>query len=129
VRENGTPVKMKSNRRLRLFVNLTSHQVSVRDRKRAWSTYARVVIYADSEQNFGVCRKSSTDLPHSRATKATMRPLAVIFALALITIAFEIYSDAALTTAEVSHTAAPDPAARPSPIGPTRLVRACTLAS
>jgi len=39
-----------------------------------------------------------------------MRTLAVIFVLALITIAFEIYSDAALTSAEVSHTAAPDPA-------------------
>jgi hypothetical protein len=39
-----------------------------------------------------------------------MRTVAVIFALALITIAFEIYSDATLTSAEVSHTAAPDPA-------------------
>jgi hypothetical protein len=39
-----------------------------------------------------------------------MRTLAVIFVLALITIAFEIYSDAALTSAEVSHTAVPDPA-------------------
>ena len=48
--------------------------------------------------------------PQSRATNATMRTLAVIFVLALITIAFEIYSDAALTSAEVSHTAAPDPA-------------------
>jgi hypothetical protein len=28
----------------------------------------------------------------------------------VITIAFEIYSDAALTSAEVSHTPAPDPA-------------------
>ena len=34
----------------------------------------------------------------------TMRTLAVIFVLALITIAFEIYSDAALTSAEVSQT-------------------------
>jgi hypothetical protein len=39
-----------------------------------------------------------------------MRTIAVIFALALIAIAFEIYSDAALTSAEVSHTSAPDPA-------------------
>jgi hypothetical protein len=39
-----------------------------------------------------------------------MRTLAVIFVLALITVAFEIYSDAALTSAEVSQTAAPDPA-------------------
>jgi hypothetical protein len=35
--------------------------------------------------------------------------MAVIFVLALITIAFAIYSDAALTSAEVSHTAAPGP--------------------
>jgi hypothetical protein len=35
--------------------------------------------------------------------------MAVIFVLALITVAFEIYSDAVLTSAEVSHTAAPDP--------------------
>jgi hypothetical protein len=40
----------------------------------------------------------------------TMRTVAVIFALALITIAFEIYSDVALMSAEVSHAAAPDPA-------------------
>jgi hypothetical protein len=39
-----------------------------------------------------------------------MRTLAVIFVLALITIAFEIYSDAVLTSAEVSHTGVPDPA-------------------
>jgi hypothetical protein len=38
-----------------------------------------------------------------------MRTFVVVFVLALITIAFEIYSDAALTSAEVSHTA-PDPA-------------------
>jgi hypothetical protein len=40
----------------------------------------------------------------------TMKTLAVIFVLALITIAIEIYSDAALTSAEVSHTSVPDPA-------------------
>jgi ABC-type xylose transport system permease subunit len=39
-----------------------------------------------------------------------MRTVAVIFALAVITIAFEIYSDAALTSAEIANTAAPDPA-------------------
>jgi hypothetical protein len=38
-----------------------------------------------------------------------MRTMAVILALALTTIAFEIYSDAALTRAEVSRTVAPDP--------------------
>jgi hypothetical protein len=39
-----------------------------------------------------------------------MRTLTVISVLALITIAFEIYSDAALKSAEISRTAAPDPA-------------------
>jgi hypothetical protein len=38
-----------------------------------------------------------------------MKTMTVIFVLALIAIAFEIYSDAALTSAEVSHTSAPDP--------------------
>jgi hypothetical protein len=38
-----------------------------------------------------------------------MKTMTVIFVLALITIAFEIYSDVALTSAEVSHTSAPDP--------------------
>jgi hypothetical protein len=39
-----------------------------------------------------------------------MRSLIVIFILALITIAGEIYSDAAMTSAGVSQTASPDPA-------------------
>jgi hypothetical protein len=43
-------------------------------------------------------------------TKAAVKTLAVIFVLAVITVAFEIFSDAALTSAEISHTAAPDPA-------------------
>jgi hypothetical protein len=38
-----------------------------------------------------------------------MKTMTVIFVLALITIAFEIYSDAALTSADVSHASAPDP--------------------
>jgi hypothetical protein len=37
-----------------------------------------------------------------------MRSVFLVFVLALITIAFEVYSDAALTSAEVSHV--PDPA-------------------
>ena len=49
-------------------------------------------------------------LPHSRLDKATMRAVVVMFILALITIAGEIYSDAAITSGEASHTAAPDPA-------------------
>ena len=81
-----------------------------RDRERAWSTYARVGICADSGQNFGVSPKSLTDLAALTRDNPTMRTVAVIFALALISIAFEIYSDAALTSAEVSHTAAPVPA-------------------
>ena len=39
-----------------------------------------------------------------------MRTVAVIFVLALITIAFEVYLDAVLMRAEVSHVARPDPA-------------------
>jgi hypothetical protein len=49
-------------------------------------------------------------LPHSVPTSRTMRIFFTVFALALITIAFEVYSDTVLTSAEVSHTAAPDPA-------------------
>jgi hypothetical protein len=37
-----------------------------------------------------------------------MRTLVVVFVLALISIAFEVYSDAALTSAETPHNA-PDP--------------------
>jgi hypothetical protein len=37
-----------------------------------------------------------------------MRTLVIVFILALISIGFEIYSDAALTSAEISH-GAPDP--------------------
>jgi hypothetical protein len=39
-----------------------------------------------------------------------MKTMVVVFALALITIAFEVYSDASLTSADISHTTAPDPA-------------------
>jgi hypothetical protein len=38
-----------------------------------------------------------------------MRSVLLVFVLALITIAFEVYSDATLKSAEVSHTATPDP--------------------
>jgi len=39
-----------------------------------------------------------------------MKTFFIIFVSALITIAFEVYSDTVLTSAEVSHSAAPDPA-------------------
>jgi hypothetical protein len=39
-----------------------------------------------------------------------MKTFVVVFVLALITIAFEVYSDASLTSADVSHANAPDPA-------------------
>jgi hypothetical protein len=54
--------------------------------------------------------KSLADSASIPRDNATMRTLAVIFVLAPITIAFEIYSDAALTRAHVSHTSVPDPA-------------------
>jgi uncharacterized YccA/Bax inhibitor family protein len=37
-----------------------------------------------------------------------MRTLVIVFVLALISIAFEVYSDAAMTSAEIRH-GAPDP--------------------
>jgi hypothetical protein len=39
-----------------------------------------------------------------------MRTIGVIFVLALVAIAFEVYSDVVLTTAEISRPAGPDPA-------------------
>src|ERR1700682_5228875 len=48
-------------------------------------------------------------LPYLAPTNETMRTFVAVFVLALITIAFEVYSDAQLTSAEVPH-AAPDPA-------------------
>ena len=42
----------------------------------------------------------------------------VMFILALITIAGEIYSDAAITSGKASHTAAPDPATAAIAHGP-----------
>jgi hypothetical protein len=46
-----------------------------------------------------------------------MRTVVVIFILALITIAGEIYSGAALTSGKASHTAAPDLATQLSRMG------------
>jgi hypothetical protein len=46
--------------------------------------------------------------PHSRAIVSTMRTIWVIFVLALITIAGEIYSDAIMTSSLIAP-AAPDP--------------------
>ena len=57
--------------------------------------------------------------------------LAFIFVLALINIAFEVYLHAALRRAEVSHTAAPDPATaglgarRPPPVRGLAIVATC----
>jgi hypothetical protein len=51
-----------------------------------------------------------TDLASIARDNATMRTLVIIFVLASITIAFEVYSDASLTSSDISHTAAPDPA-------------------
>jgi hypothetical protein len=48
-------------------------------------------------------------LPYLAPTNQTMRTFVAVFVLALITIAFEVYSDAQLTSAEIPH-AAPDPA-------------------
>ena len=47
-------------------------------------------------------------LLHFNATSGTIRTLVVVFVLALISIVFEVYSDAVLTSAEIRHEA-PDP--------------------
>ena len=46
--------------------------------------------------------------PYLASINRTMKTVVAVFVLALLTIAFEVYSDAALTSAEVGH-AAPDP--------------------
>ena len=61
--------------------------------------------------SFRFLPKCLADLASIAGDNPTMKTMAVIFALALMTIAFEVYSDVALTSAEVSQTAAPDPAA------------------
>ena len=58
-------------------------------------------------------------LPYLTSTNETMRTFVAVFALALITIAFEVYSDARLTSAAVPHTA-PDPATVAIAHGPRR---------
>jgi hypothetical protein len=60
--------------------------------------------------NFRVSPRCPTDLAPIARDYATMRTLAVIFVLALVTIAFEVYSDASLVSGDISHIAAPDPA-------------------
>jgi hypothetical protein len=49
-------------------------------------------------------------LPHLAATSGTMRTMAVVLGLALISIAFAVYSDSTLTSGQISPSA-PDPAA------------------
>jgi hypothetical protein len=49
-------------------------------------------------------------LPHSKAIEGVMRTLGVIFALALLTIAVGIYSDAAMRSGGVTSAAKTDPA-------------------
>jgi hypothetical protein len=56
--------------------------------------------------------------------RATEETAPALDGLALITIAFEAYSDAALARAEVSHTAAPDPACGYRPMGSNTVRRA-----
>ena len=71
--------------------------------KQHWHMLQRILFpgFVEMFDRFGLNRARQTP---------TMKTLAVIFVLALINIAFEIYSDAALTSAEVSHTSVPDPA-------------------
>jgi hypothetical protein len=55
------------------------------------------------------CRLFWPILPYLASTIESMRTFVAVFVLALSTIAFEVYSDAQLTSAEIPH-AAPDPA-------------------
>jgi hypothetical protein len=50
-------------------------------------------------------------LPQSRAIIAAMQTIAIVFALALAAIAFEVYSDASMMSSDLSHTQTQDPAA------------------
>jgi hypothetical protein len=61
-------------------------------------------------RNFRFWPRYLTDFAAFAREQVTMRTVVVIFILALITIAGEIYSDAALTSGKASHTAAADPA-------------------
>ena len=63
-----------------------------------------------SNRNFRFKPRYLTEFAAFARDKATMRAVVVMFIPALITIAGEIYSDAALTSGKASHTAAPDPA-------------------
>jgi hypothetical protein len=65
-----------------------------------------------SEGSFRFWPKCLADLASIAGDNPTMRTMAIIFVLALITVAFEIYSDAALTGAENSQTATQDPATK-----------------
>jgi hypothetical protein len=47
--------------------------------------------------------------PQLRAMNAAMKTVFVIFVLALLTIAGEIYSDAVMTSGQVANVAVPDP--------------------
>jgi hypothetical protein len=58
--------------------------------------------------NFRFSPRCLTDLASIARDYATVRTLAVIFVLALITIAFEVYSDASSVSKDISHMAVPD---------------------
>ena len=74
------------------------------------SSWRRVVEKGNATAlHFRFLPKSLADLASIARDDPTMRTVAVIFALALITIAFEIYSDVVLTRSEFSRPA-PDPA-------------------
>jgi hypothetical protein len=62
--------------------------------------------------NFCFSPKCLADLASIAGDNSAMKTITIIFVLALITIAFEVYSDAALTSTEVSHAAVPDPATK-----------------
>jgi hypothetical protein len=62
------------------------------------------------KRNFSFSTRCFADFAAFGRDGTAMKTICVIFVLALIVVTFEIYSDAALTSAEFSHTSAPDPA-------------------
>jgi hypothetical protein len=63
-----------------------------------------------TKRNYCFAPKCSADFAAFERQITSMKIMYAILVLAMIAITFEIYSDASLTSAEISHTSVPDPA-------------------
>jgi hypothetical protein len=63
-----------------------------------------------TKRNYCFSPKCFADFAAFERQITSMKIMFVITVLAIIAITFEVYSDASLTNAEVSHTSVPDPA-------------------